>query len=153
MKFTVFFVLLGSIFYMGYQTLGVLWNPSAIRKNNEAFLESVKEQQFEQAAKLFDGSIENDNWLSDVQRLHEDGHFKLLSYGNVKAEFDDGSFSTGHADLTFEINGQTISTSAILTFGHGGMPKQVCAITPPAFKQGELPELDEWNQIMCGGSF
>ncbi|MDQ6420573.1 hypothetical protein RB620_14175 [Paenibacillus sp. LHD-117] len=139
--------------FIGYQAYGTWWNPPAIKKKTEAFLECIQSQKFDEAVTLFGGSIGYDNWVSDMRKLHDGQGFQLAAYQNVRAEYDDGSFSTGHADLIFEIDGKSITTQAILTFGPGGMPKQVCAITPPGIKQGAIPELEEWNKLVCGGSF
>lgn len=129
------------------------WNPFPSQKKTNAFLNAVQTQKYEEASNLFGGMIDKKTWVDEMLKLYNNEGFKLLSYDNVKAEFDDGSFSTGHADLTFELDGKSLRVRAILTFSSMGKAKQVCAIHPPETKPGSIPELVMWNKLVCGGSF
>lgn len=144
-------ILLWLVFFLVYR-VALMWNPLAIQKKTSAFLDALQAQKYEVAEKLFDGNTDNKSWVHEMLRLHEEG-FKLTSYDNVKADYDDGSFSTGHADLTFEVDGKPLKVRAILTFSSGAKPKQVCAIHPPEIKRESIPELETWNQLVCGASF
>ncbi|MFX3635584.1 MAG: hypothetical protein ACE3L7_00715, partial [Candidatus Pristimantibacillus sp.] len=105
----------------------LMWNPFAIQNKTEAFLEAVQERKYDRAAKLFGGPNDKKILAEQMLKLHEENGLRLLSYHNVKAEYDDLGFGTGHAELTFEINGKPIEVTAILTFSTEAKPKQVCA--------------------------
>ncbi|MHA6483532.1 hypothetical protein ACX1C1_16725 [Paenibacillus sp. strain BS8-2] len=139
------------LFYIGYNSIGALWNPSLIQKNNEALLDRIREQQFDEAAKLFAGDTMDEDWPTEMKKLQDEAALKLVGYDNVKAEYDDGSYNTGHADLIFDINGQQVSTQAILTFREWGKPGQVCAITPPDATPAIKSAIQQWNDRLCGG--
>jgi hypothetical protein len=85
-----------------------------------------------------------------MRKLHEEEGLQLLSYDNIKAEYDDGCVCTGRADLTFEVNGKPLNVSAILSVGPRNKPSQICAITPSGIEGGSIPVLSEWNLIACG---
>jgi hypothetical protein len=152
-KIVIFAIGIGTAAYFFFQTIGWFWNPPLLKNNTEAFLEQIRKQDFNEAMNRFEDSTANNSWPNDMRELFEKQDFKLLTFDGIRAEFDDGSYSTGHAELTFEIDSRPIRTEVILTFGNRGKPKQLCAITPPGVQQSELPELEEWNRLMCGGSF
>lgn len=135
--------------FIVYQ-LTLMWNPFAIQHKTNSFLNAVQEQKFEEAARQFDGTNDREIFAQEMTKLYEQESIRLLSSHNVKAEYDDGSFSTGHADLIFEVDGRQLKVQAILTFSSGARPKQVCAITPPDLKEGSIPQLDSWNRLVCG---
>ncbi|CAG7652795.1 hypothetical protein ACFQI7_13265 [Paenibacillus allorhizosphaerae] len=54
-------------------------------------------------------------WIDEMLKLYSDESFKLLSYDNVKADFDDGSFNYGHADLTCVLDGSPLKVRTIVT--------------------------------------
>ncbi|MOA03461.1 hypothetical protein D3C78_1229700 [compost metagenome] len=145
-------VVLWLVVFLVYQAT-LIWNPAAIEKKTEAFLNAVQAQSFEEAAALFDGAEGEESLAFEIQKLHEEQGVRLLSYRNVKAEYDDGSFNTGHVDLTFEVDGNPLDVKAILTFGVGARPKQVCVIQPSELKGKSIPQLESWNELVCGGSF
>lgn len=131
----------------------LMWNGGAAEHKTEAFLDAVQQRGYERAAKLYGGTIEAEVWTADMRKLHEEKGFKLLSYDNVKAEFDDGCYCSGHADLTIEVDGRPLEVVAILTFANGAKPGQICVITPSGQKAGSIPEIEGWNRLACGGSF
>lgn len=131
----------------------IYWNPVAIQNKTAAFLDKVKEQKYEDAYALYGGVANPDNWTDGMRKLHNEEGFRLLAYDNVKAIYDDGTFGRGHADLTFEIDGKPLKVDAVLTFGSGAKPRQVCAVRPPGIQPGSIPELAAWNQLVCGSSF
>lgn len=151
LKIVASLILLWLVFLLVYRVT-LMWNPLAIHKKTSEFLDAVQAQKYEVAEKLFDGNTDNNTWVHEMQRLHREG-LRLTSYDNVKADYDDGSYSTGHADLTFEADGKPLKVRAILTFSSGAKPKQVCAIHNSEIKRGSIPELETWNQLVCGGSF
>jgi len=127
------------------------WNPIAIQNKTAAFLEKVKEQKYEDAYALYGGATNRDNWTDGMRKLHNEEGFRLIAYDNVKAIYDDGTYGTGHVHLTFEIDGKPLKVDAVLTFGSGAKPQQICAIRPPGTQPGSIPELTAWNQLVCGG--
>lgn len=80
----------------------LMWNPFVMQNKTKSFLKAMQEQQFDEAASLFDGNNNKETLLQEMLALHEQKEMKLLTYRNVKAEYDDGSFGTGQANLTFE---------------------------------------------------
>lgn len=78
------------------------WNPFVLQMKTAAFLNSIQTQKYEKASNLFGGEIMDEKaWVDEMLKLYNYESFKLLSFANVKADFDDGSFNRGHADLTF----------------------------------------------------
>lgn len=149
-KISIPIVLLVIVILMLY-LLSLPWNPYNSQKKTSAFLHAIQTQSFEEAEELFNGMSDKNSWISEMKKLHKEEDFRLVSFARVKAEYDDGSFSTGHANLNFEVEGKPLNVEAILTFDYGGRPKQVCAIHPPGSKL--IPELLKWNELVCGGSF
>lgn len=129
------------------------WNPFALQMKTAAFLNAIQTQKYEIASSLFGGDIMDEQaWVDEMLKLYNNESFKLLSYDNVKADFDDGSFNTGHADLTFVLDGRPLKVRAIVTFSLNGKPKQICAIHPSETKPNSIPELAMWNRLVCGGA-
>ncbi|MDF2962663.1 MAG: hypothetical protein K0S39_4398 [Paenibacillus sp.] len=148
-KTGVFLFLLWLIAFLVYQGRVVL-NQIEVVKNTAAFLKTVQSQNFDKSAELYGGSIN----LEKMRKLHVEEGFRLLSYDRIIAEYDDGCVCSGHADLTFEVDGKPLSVSAIVTVSQGNKPGQICAITPLGTEKGSIPVLSEWNLIACGnGSF
>lgn len=131
----------------------LMWNPFVMQNKTKSFLIAMQEQQFDEAARLFDGNSDKESLLQEMLELHEQKGMKRLTYSNVKAEYDDGSFGTGHANLTFESGRESLKVRAILTFSTEAKPKQICAITPPEAKDQAVSYLESWNNVFCGGSF
>jgi hypothetical protein len=152
LKISASLILLWLVFFLVY-SVTLMWNPFAIQKKTTAFLGAIQAQKYEKATNLYSGTIDKKTWVHEMLKLYEEEGFRLLSYDNVKADYDDGAFNTGHADLTFQVDGKALKVRAILTFGSGAKPNQVCAIHPPEVKPGSIPELVLWNQLVCGGSF
>ncbi|MDQ0913846.1 hypothetical protein [Paenibacillus sp. V4I5] len=152
LKIGIPFMLLLFMFFLVYQAT-LAWNPLAIQKKTVAFLNAIKTQEYREAERLFDGSIDKNTWVDEIQKLHEKEGFKLLAYENVKADYDDGTFGTGHSDLTIEVDGKPLKVMAILTFSSRGKPKQICAVHPSGTKPGSISEIVVWNQLVCGASF
>lgn len=94
-----------SIAFILIYRLTLALNPIAIQKNTTAFLDEIQTENFDAALTRFVGGTVTNSWAQDMISLHEDG-FKLISYDHVKADYDDGGFGTGHANLTFEVNGE-----------------------------------------------
>ncbi|UJF33823.1 hypothetical protein [Paenibacillus hexagrammi] len=120
------------------------------------FLSAVQEQNYEKAAAMlgWEGEKTEGNQVSAWARLAGEVGVRLISFNNVHAEFDDGCYCTGHANLVFEIDGEPLEVRAILTFGKWGKPKQICAITPSDMRSRSIPQLAAWNLLACGnGSF
>ncbi|MFE5321958.1 hypothetical protein ACFQ88_25125 [Paenibacillus sp. NPDC056579] len=115
------------------------------RQKTEAFFKAIQAQKYDEAEKLFAGAV-------DVsQKISLEESFKLLSYDNVRADFDDGCVCTGNAALTFEVDEKPLEVHAIVTFSSEGMPQQVCAVHPPGAERGFIAELRAWNRMFCGG--
>jgi hypothetical protein len=145
--------LLLSGMYLLYQVT-LPWNPTAIQKHTVSFLRAVQEQNYERAAELFgweDRKTEGSK-ASSWERLAEEEEVRLLSFGNIRAEYDDGCYCSGHAELVFEVNEKPMQVNAVITFGVGSKPKQICAITPPGMQGGSIPQLAAWNLLACGNS-
>jgi hypothetical protein len=94
------------------------------------------------------------NWYTanEWKRLSEEEGVRLLHFSNVRAAFDDGCYCTGHADLVFEVDDNPMKVRAVITYGVGARPKQICAITPSEMQDGSIPELAAWNSLACGNS-
>ncbi|MEF3301565.1 hypothetical protein [Paenibacillus sp. GYB003] len=118
----------------------------AAEMRTTSFLMAMQAQRFDLASERYAGEIDTER----LERLHDDG-FRLVSYSAVKAEYDDGCVCGGHADLTFEANGKPLHATAVFTVGSGYRPKQVCVLTPSGSERGPIPELSEWNMLVCGG--
>ncbi|NHN33383.1 hypothetical protein [Paenibacillus agricola] len=151
LKIGVSLMLLFLVFSMVYRVT-LMGNPFAIQNKTSAFLKAVQVKQYEEAAQLFGSTADKKTLAQGLLKLHEEG-FRLLSYDKVNADYDDDSFSTGHAELTFEVDGNPMKVRAILTFSPEAKPKQVCPISPSEIKRGSIPQLEAWNQLFCGGSF
>lgn len=126
----------------------------AIQKHTVSFLRAVQEQNYERAAELFgwEGRKTEGSKASSWLRLFEEKGVRLLSFSNVRAEYDDGCYCKGHADLIFEVNEKPLEVTAVITFGVGAKPKQICAITPSGIQAGSIPQLAAWNSLACGNS-
>ncbi|MBE1444840.1 hypothetical protein [Paenibacillus sp. OAS669] len=134
----------------------LFWNPIAIQKQTVSFLKAVQEQNYDRAAELFgwEGQKTAGSKESAWKQLAEEEGVRLLSFSNVRAEYDDGCYCTGHADLVFEVNGSPMQVRAVITFGAGARPKQICAITPSGMQGGSIAQIAAWNSLACGnGSF
>ncbi|WP_090639514.1 hypothetical protein [Paenibacillus sp. UNC496MF] len=130
----------------------VRWDGYAAERRTEAFLKHVQDQRFQAAARAADASghaPERERRMAEVRRMG----LRLAAYRQVSADYDDGGYNTGHARLTWELNGRTLETEAILAFGPGGKPRQVCAVTPAGRAPGSIPALAAWNRILCGSGF
>jgi hypothetical protein len=152
MKIGSFLVLLYIGFFLIYRVT-LMWNQISIQNKTARFLDAVQTQNFEEATNLYSGTTDKKIWVNEMRKLYEEDGFRLLSYDDVKAVYDDGSISTGHANLTFEVDGKPLKIRAILTFGTEAKPGEVCAIHPSGVKRESIPELITWNQMTCGGSF
>jgi hypothetical protein len=130
----------------------LFWNPIGIRKQTVSFLRAVQEQDYNKAAELFgwEGNKAVGNEANAWKRLFEEEGVRLLSFSNVRAAYDDGCYCTGHADLVFEVDENPMMASAVITYGVGARPKQICAITPSELKNGSIPQLVAWNALACG---
>ncbi|MBO7745708.1 hypothetical protein I8J29_15965 [Paenibacillus sp. MWE-103] len=151
-------IIIGLTAVAGYALLlavygaAVRWDGHAAERRTAAFLKHVQGQRYQAAARAADASErapERERGLAEVRRMG----LRLAAYRQVSAEYDDGGYNTGHARLTWELNGRTLETEAILTFGPGGKPRQVCAVTPAGRAPGSIPALAAWNRVMCGSSF
>lgn len=125
----------------------VILNQKSAEKKVGAFLKAVQEQHVQEAAERYGGDID----VESMRVLLQVEGVRLLSYGGVKAEFDDGCVCGGHVELTFEVNGKPLNVSAIFTLGPGSKPRQVCALTPSGTERGSIPALSGWNRSICGG--
>jgi hypothetical protein len=125
----------------------VLLNQKSVEKKVGAFLKAVQERHVQEAVERYGGAID----MESMRVLLEAEGSRLLSYGRVKAEFDDGCVCGGHVDLTFEVNGKPLNVSAIFTLGPGNKPRQICALTPSGTERGSIPALSGWNRTICGG--
>ncbi|WP_143014321.1 MULTISPECIES: hypothetical protein [unclassified Paenibacillus] len=130
-----------------------IWGFFAIQKKTESFLAAVQALEFERAAQLYSGTEDKQAWVRGMEQLHEEGQFRLISYAKVKPYYNDGGFHTGHAELSFDMEGEQLNVNAVLTFGENDQPGQVCAIHPPEVPRGSIPGLVSWNRLTCGGSF
>ena len=113
LKIVVTLILSVLALFIVYQ-LTLIWNPFAIQHKTNLFLNAVQEQKFEKAARLFDGTNDRETFAQEMAKLYEEESIRLLSSNHVKAEYDDGSFGIGHADLTFEVDGRQLRVQAIL---------------------------------------
>ncbi|ULL14861.1 hypothetical protein DVH26_10635 [Paenibacillus sp. H1-7] len=70
----------------------LFWNPIGIQKQTVSFLRAVQEQNYDKAAKLFgwEGQKTAGSQASEWKRLAEEGGVRLLSFSDVRAEYDDG---------------------------------------------------------------
>jgi hypothetical protein len=141
------------VMYLVYKST-LFWNPLGIQKQTVSFLRAVQEQNYERAAELFgwEGRKTEGSKASSWERLAEVEGVRLLSFSNVRAEYDDGCYCTGHAELTFPVNEKPMQVSAVIAFGVGAKPKQICAITPSGIQGGSIPQLAAWNSLACGNS-
>jgi hypothetical protein len=138
-------LMLWLVFLLVHQGI-VLLQKLKVEKNTSAFLKAVQSKDFGKAAELFGSSID----LEKMRKLHEEEGFRLLDYDHIRAEFDDGCVCTGHADLTFRVNGEPLNVSAVVSVRSGNKPGQICAITPSGTERVSIPVLSEWNLIACG---
>ncbi|MFC6233407.1 hypothetical protein ACFQI7_37430 [Paenibacillus allorhizosphaerae] len=118
----------------------LFWNPIGIQKQTVSFLKAVQEQNYNRAAELFgwEGQKTAGSKESAWKKLDEEEGVRLLSFSNVSAEYDDGCYCTGHADLVFEVNESPMQVRAVITYGLGARPKQICAITPSGMQGGSI---------------
>lgn len=148
-----YLMLLWCVMFLLYKVT-LFWNPIGIQNQTAAFLRAVQERNYERAAELFgwEGQKTAGSKASAWRRLAEEEGVRLLSFSNIRAEYDDGCYCTGHADLIFEVNGNPMQVRAVLTFGNGARPKQICAITPSGMQGGSIHKLAAWNSQACGNS-
>lgn len=132
----------------------LFWNPIGIQKQTVSFLKAVQEQNYDRAADLFGWEGQQTNGSKEIawKKLAEEEGVRLLSFSNVRAEYDDGCYCTGHADLVFEVNESPMQVRAVITYGVGARPKQICAITPSGMQGGSISQIEAWNSLACGNS-
>ncbi|MFC4812469.1 hypothetical protein [Paenibacillus sp. GCM10023250] len=158
MKATKIGILIGLTAVAGYALLlaaygaVVRWDGYSAERRTKAFLHQVQSQRDQAAARSIDASEHEPEWERRMAEIRRMG-LRLAAYRQVSAEYDDGGYNTGHARLTWELDGRTLDTEAILTFGRGGKPRQVCAVTPAGRAPGSIPALAAWNRLMCGADF
>lgn len=145
------FLLLGCLAVVSIRTGYIAYEQHRAEKATAAFLEAVQLRQFEQAAQLHANAVSFGHFDAFRETFREDGGFRLLTYGGLDAEYDDGCVCTGKVHLTFETNGEPLSVAAIFTVGPDYMPNQVCALTPSGVARGSIPGLSAWNMAFCGG--
>lgn len=151
---TAAFILLAWLIgIVGFHAYATWWNPPSPARNTERWLQHVRKQNYEEAAKLLKHADTIVNWSDDMGKLQDGMKFRLRSFARIEYIFDDGSFGTGQADLIFDWDGQAIAAKAILTTAEDGSVGQVCAITPPEADKGARSAFAEWNRLACGGSF
>lgn len=120
----------------------VLWEQFKGERNVSHFLQAVQQQHYDEAVSRF-GEPLNKESLKQLQP------FRLVKYGRIKAEFDDGSVYSGHAELTFQADGLPITVPAIFALREGNKPGQICALTTKE-QRAAIPQLAQWNIVVCG---
>lgn len=145
------------VIYLLYKvTLFWFWNPISIENQTVSFLRAVQEQNYEKAAELFGWETEKTEGSNAHawRHLAEEEGIRLLSFHDVDVDYDDGCFCHGRAELVFEVDENPLEVRAVITFGVGEKPKQICVLTPSGLQREAISQLAAWNTLACGnGSF
>ncbi|CAM3091772.1 hypothetical protein PALU110988_00580 [Paenibacillus lupini] len=120
----------------------VLWKQFKGERNVSHFLKAVQQQHYDEAVSRF-GEPLNKESLKQLQP------FRLVKYGRINADFDDGCVCSGHAELTFQAKGAPITVPALFTLREGNKPGQICALMTKE-QRASMPQLAQWNIVVCG---